>query len=353
MNQIKRLLFPVTAIIIGVYFLFMGLVEAKAFLAPLVMAVILALLMIPVCSKMEQWKMKRIIASLLSTFLVFLLSLVFAGLVGFQVKSFVDDWEKIQNTMKPKIEKAEKYIAENTPLTRQKVESYESGKKLADKTAKKTNTGKQALSLINQVMSFFSNYLLTFIYIFFLLNYRRMFREFILRLFPDDHHSKVENIITKTAKVAQGYLQGRLVLILFLAVLYSIGLGISGVKNFIIISLISAFLSLIPFIGNLVGLLMAMSIGYLTQGDTNILIGIVITFSLVQFIESYILEPYVVGDKVDIHPFFIILAVILGNMVWGIMGMILAIPVLGIINVIFMHIPVLSPFSFLLSKQDQ
>jgi len=83
-----------------------------------------------------------------------------------------------------------------------------------------------------------------------------------------------------------------------------------------------------------------------------VLIGIVITFTVAQFFESYVLQPFVVGQKVDVHPFFVILAVIVGNALWGIIGMILAIPVLGIITIVFLHVPTLEPFGFLFSDKE-
>ena len=78
--------------------------------------------------------------------------------------------------------------------------------------------------------------------------------------------------------------------------------------------------------------------------------GILVTFSVAQFVESYILEPYIVGNRVDLHPFFVILAVVLGNSLWGIMGMILSIPILAIINVVLLDVPSLRPLGFLLSN---
>ena len=137
-----------------------------------------------------------------------------------------------------------------------------------------------------------------------------------------------------------------------LAVLYSIGLGVSGVSNFILISLIAALLNILPYIGNIIGLVLALAFGYLTSGETGMLIGILITFAVAQFFESYFLEPYLVGDKVDLHPFMVILVVVLGGSIWGIMGMLLAIPILAIITIIMLHIPPLHPFGFLFSKED-
>lgn len=98
---------------------------------------------------------------------------------------------------------------------------------------------------------------------------------------------------------------------------------------------------------------MAMTFGYLTSGDPGMLIGISATFFVGQFVESYILTPYVVGDKVDLHPFLVILVVIVGNMVWGLVGMLLAIPLIAILNVLLVNIEPLKPLGYLLSKEDK
>ena len=101
-----------------------------------------------------------------------------------------------------------------------------------------------------------------------------------------------------------------------LAVLYSVGLGISGVKNFILIDIIAALLTLIPWTGNAIGLTMAMVFGYLTSGNIDILWGVIMTFTVSQVLESYVVQPYIVGDKVGLHPFFVILFVIFGGSTW-------------------------------------
>ncbi len=64
------------------------------------------------------------------------------------------------------------------------------------------------------------------------------------------------------------------------------------------------------------------------------IMGILITYALVQFIQSYIIEPLVVGSEVNINPLFTIIAIVLGEAVWGVPGLILAIPLLGIFKII-------------------
>ncbi len=350
MEGTKKLLFISVAIVVGLYFLFLGLVEAKVFLAPLVIAIILALLMMPVARKMESWKINRPIAALLSTFALLLLSFGFFIVVSLQVNSFINDWDTIVENIKPKLEQLENMFYEKTPVDEETVKEYKEENSLSTMAK---GGGEKALSFVSSIFGFITDYLLVFIYIFFLINYRGKFRVFILKLFSEENQKEVKDVIKQTTKVGQQYLLGKLILILSLSVLYSIGLGISGVNNFILVSIIAAFLTLIPFLGNLIGMILAVAFGFILSGDFSVLIGILITFTVVQFLESYVFEPFIVGDKVDVQPFFVILAIILGNLLWGVIGMVLAVPILGILNILFNHIEPLKPLGFLFSNEEK
>lgn len=347
----KQILFYGTLTILGLYFLFLSLVKAGSFLIPLTTAIILSLLMLPLSRRMERSFLNRMASSLLNTFIILLASIGFIALVSMQVKTVVDDWSKIKETMKPKVENVKDFLFEHTPLKAKDLQKSKEGTNIPFISGG-SNPGQKAASFLNKAIGFFADYLLTFIYIFFLLNYRQRFKDFLLLLFPDSKRQKVKNVIENSANVTQKYLVGKLMLIGLLAVLYAIGLGLSGVNNFILISILAAVLSLLPYIGNIVGFGLAIIFGYLVSGEMGVLIGIIITFTVAQFVESYILEPYIVGDQVDLHPFFVILSVIVGGMVWGIVGMILSIPILAILNVIFNNISSLKPFGFLLSKEE-
>lgn len=342
MTQGKKILFAASAFIIGAYFLFAGLVKAKPFLASLITAIILAMLMLPIARKLESWGVKRIISSLLNTFFLFALSVGFMALISVQVQQFVSDWDKAEQKIMPQIEKLENYVYNKTPIDKQDLEKQQE--------SASGSMGKQVMGFASGLYTFAGDYLLTLIYIFFLLNYRTKFRKFIVKLFDDDRKEEVNQALSQSAKITQGYLYGKFLLMIFLAILYSVGMGIAGVNNFIIISLLAALLSIIPYIGNIIGFFIAIGLGYVAEGDSSALWGIIITFTIVQFIESYIFEPYVVGDNVNLDPLMTILVVVMGSLTWGVMGMILSVPVLGIINVVFSHVQPLKPYSYLLSN---
>ena len=349
MTKGKQILFYTTLLITGLYFLFMGISHAKGFLAPFITAVILALVVLPINRKMEG-PLKRGYSSLISTLLLFLISIGFTLLLSAQIQSFIADWEQIKQTMGPEIEQFKNFVFEHTPIDKGSLPGT------PDEPFAFLESGigtQRAMSFLNSTISFLGTYLLTFIYIFFLLTYRRHFKIFIVKLFPDDRKPDVRAVIEKSGQVVQDYLFGRVILMAILAVMYSIGLGISGVENFILISVISALLTIIPWVGNIIAMALAMAFGYLTSGEISILVGIILTFTISQFFESYVLQPYIVGDKVGLHPLMIVVIVILGGAVWGLIGMVLAIPVMAIITIVFRNVKPLEPLGYLFSKEEK
>ena len=351
MTQGKKILFTSTIVFVCFYFFIAGLVEAKSFLAPLLTAIILAVLSLPITRLIQKTGIGKGLASFLTTFLLFLFTLGFMWIISLQVRSFIQDWPEIKETMTPKIEEFKSFVFENTPLTENDLNSSIKGDGLPF-IGSAQKTGAMAFGFFSKSLSFMGTYLLVFIYIFFLLAYRAKFKKFIVMLFPDEKKREVEKVTAKSVTVVQQYLVGRLLLMLFLGIVYSIGLGFSGVDNFILVSIIAAFLTIIPVVGNIIGFLLALALGYLTTGETSALIGITVTFSIAQLLEDYVLQPFIIGDKVDLHPFFVILVVILGSALWGVIGMILAIPVMAIFTIIALNVPSLYPFGYLFSKNN-
>lgn len=342
--------FKVFILVVGMYFLFKGLAVSKGFLAPLVFAIVLSLIVLPAARKMEKIINYRGLSAFLSTLLVFIFSLLFLSLCSMQVQSFFNEWPVIKEAMAPEVEEFKTFLFEHTPLNKKALEKYDSAGSIPF-LGEEVNEAAKALSFLRSSLNFMGVYLITFIYTFFLLFYRSHFKEFILAYFSSREKSKATKVLETSAERVQDYLIGRLILMGILAVLYSVGLGLSGVHNYLLVGVIASILTLIPWIGNIIGFAMAMVFGYLTSGNISVLWGIVITFTVSQFLESYVLQPYVVGDKVGLHPFFVILFVMLGGAIWGLVGMVLAIPVMAMVTVIFKNIESLKPVGFLFSKE--
>lgn len=391
-SKAKSILTYFTITVVCLSVLFWALVQAKSFLAPISVAALLAMVVLPICRWFEGKGLSRGWASLVSDLLILLFFAVLALVLSAQVKSIMEDWPQIKERVKPKIEKVQEYIAEKTGISvkeqdqkvSQKIpgdgsagasgsENPPSGKTdgAGDSGTKQNQGGEQQEgqppsgstssggsmfssvgSFISAMLNFLGTFLLIFVYIFFFLFYRAKFRKSILKMVPSEKQEVTQRIISESTDISQNYLFGRLILIMFLAIIYGIGLSISGVKHAVLISVLAAVLSLIPYIGNIIGYFLALSMAFFSGSGLVGAIGVSITFAIAQFVESYILEPYIVGDKVNLNPVFTILVVVLGGAVWGVVGMLIAIPALGIAKVVFDHIPVLSPLGYLFGNED-
>jgi predicted PurR-regulated permease PerM len=96
-----------------------------------------------------------------------------------------------------------------------------------------------------------------------------------------------------------------------------------------------------------------MGVALMQGGGTNVALAIFITYVVVQFIQTYLLEPLVVGREVNINPLFTIGGLVAGELVWGIGGMVLAIPIMGILKIIFDHIEPLKPYGELMGEDKK
>jgi predicted PurR-regulated permease PerM len=183
---------------------------------------------------------------------------------------------------------------------------------------------------------------------FLFLYYRSHIKNFILKLTDRADKELADEIVDKSGQVAQKYLSGLGAMIFILWIMYGIGFSIIGVENAIFFAVLCGILEIVPFVGNLTGTSLTVLSVVVQGGDTRMIIWVLVTYFVVQFIQTYILEPLVVGEQVSINPLFTIMSIVVGEMVWGISGMILAIPLIGIFKIVCDHVPALQPYGFLI-----
>ena len=132
--------------------------------------------------------------------------------------------------------------------------------------------------------------------------------------------------------------------------MYGIGFSVLGVENAIFFAVLCGILEIIPFVGNITGTILTVLFAAINGADSQVLIGIVIVYGIVQFIQGWILEPLIVGSQVKINSLFTILALVLGELLWGIPGIILAIPLTAMFKIICDHIEPMKAYGFLIGE---
>ncbi len=156
-------------------------------------------------------------------------------------------------------------------------------------------------------------------------------------LVPRDHAPTVSRLARESSEVLGGFLRGQLLVMLILGVLYAIGLRVLGLDLGILIGVIAGLLTFVPYLGPATILVLGGIAAVVQFGDWQHLVGILAVWGIGQVIESYWLTPKLAGDRIGLHPVVVIFAVFAGGTLFGFTGMLLALPIAAIGNVLLRY----------------
>jgi predicted PurR-regulated permease PerM len=210
------------------------------------------------------------------------------------------------------------------------------------------------ISVIQSTFSSFGiillNIVLIILFMFFLLSYRIALKNFMLMQFEPMQRTGVAAVMVEIQKMLRQYLNGLLSVMIILAVLNSLGLWIIGVEYPILWASLAAFLTIIPYIGTTLGGGLPFFYALATAESWHQPAAVIMMYVTVQQIEGNLITPYVVGSRVRINPLIAIIAILLMNELWGVSGIVLAIPVAATIKIIFDRIAPLKAVGTLMSS---
>jgi predicted PurR-regulated permease PerM len=183
------------------------------------------------------------------------------------------------------------------------------------------------------------------IYIFLFLLYRDKFRDFFLAFGPDMKWKKdIDGVV-------RGYIGGLTIVVLIAGTLNSIGLLALGIEHAIFFGFFSGALTLIPYIGITIGATLPALLALVTKDSIWYAVGVIAVHAAVQFLEGNFITPKVTGSKISVNALAAILALLIGNLLLGIAGMILAVPAVGILKILLANSTSLRPFVILLEDK--
>jgi predicted PurR-regulated permease PerM len=334
--------------LIGLSLLFVILSYGKFILMPLAFAAFISMLLNPVVSKLESWKLGRAFSIILTLLLVVI---VFSGIVTLISAQFVQFSERIPEVtdrLKSVTAEGVQFLEETVGISEEERTDYlEQGlSNLIDKS------GQYLGSVVSATTSAFTLMSLLPIFIFFMLYYKEMYQTFFRKLFErKEGNSMIDGVLDNVQDVTQNYLVGMLTVIGILAVLNTTGLLLIGLEHAIFFGVFASLLAVIPYIGIIIGALPPLLFAFLLGDSLLTPLLVIAVFGTVQFLEGNFITPRIVGSKVAINPFMAMLALIIGGELWGISGMILFVPLIGILRVIFEQIEELKPYGYLLGNR--
>jgi predicted PurR-regulated permease PerM len=157
---------------------------------------------------------------------------------------------------------------------------------------------------------------------------------------PRNHIATVGRLARQSNEVLGAFIRGQFLVMLALGVIYAGGLSLVGLNLGLLIGIIAGLISFIPYLGATTGILLAV-LAALIQAkglDLQLLILVGVVFTVGQLLESYVLTPRIVGDKIGLHPVAVIFAVMAGGQLFGFLGMLLALPVAAVANVLLHYL---------------
>jgi len=190
--------------------------------------------------------------------------------------------------------------------------------------------GKSGGVLAAAVLSFFLIPILTF----YMLRDWDSFMAHLGALVPRSQRDTVIQLARETDSVLSAFLRGQVLVMLALAIIYSLGLSIVGLKFAIAIGVVAGLVSFVPYLGFLFGIGLAGLTVALEPDPLWHLAGVVATFTIAQIIEGTVLTPKLVGDRIGLHPVIVIFAIVAGGQLFGFFGILLALPAAAVLSVL-------------------
>jgi predicted PurR-regulated permease PerM len=322
----------------------------QSVIVPLLFAIILSMTLYPIASFFEnKLRFGKAAASIMA---VIIAILIISTLIWFIVHQSIiigKDAVAIQEKVLAAVESIQNWIQSQFGLERSEViqKMKEQGNNALE------NVGGYMSTAFGSIGNTLAGVILVPIFIFFLLYYRDFFKEFFFKSFKNTDNKKIHAVLSKIYEVVQSYCLGLVTVMGIVAVLNTVGLMLMGIQYAWFFGSMASLLMLLPYIGIAIGSILPALFALATKDSALYAVGVIAWFQVVQFLEGNIITPNIVGSKVSINPLMAIIAILLGGMIFGLAGLILALPMIATLKVIFDAIPSMEPIGYLIGEPEK
>jgi predicted PurR-regulated permease PerM len=317
---------------------------AKEILDPLIFGFLFAILLYPAASFFEKrLRLPRGLAGLLAILLLILFIWFVLYVVGSQVSGLTSDWPMLRSQVSQSIDNLSQWVQEAFHIDTTKQLSY-----VHSTTQKLMESGGavagQTVGVISSLMLF---YVFILIFTLLILLYRSILIRFIVWVFSAEYEAIVHDIVQNIQSILRQYILGLLLEMVVVASIACICFWLIGIKYAVLLGIIVALFNLIPYVGIFTALLLSCLITFAT-GSVKEALWVALSVVGIHLVDSNFLLPTIVGSKVKLNALVSFLGIVLGEMIWGLSGMFLSIPVLAIFKIIFDRVDSTKPWGFLM-----
>jgi len=319
------------------------LVVLAPVLTPFLIAALLAYMFSPLITRLEGWRMPRtlsvlllfvLLSGLLTMLMLWLVPRVQQGISAFAGKlpGYLD---VLQYRLLPWLQSLLGEQADWLDFNVVKQQLLDHWREVGSAAGKAFTTLSRSGM---HIAGWLANLVLVPVVAFYLLRDWNVIALRVHRLFPKPLQPRVAQLARETDEVLGAFLRGQLLVMLALAFIYSTGLWMLGLELALPIGLVAGFVSFVPYLGFIVGLVSASVAAFFQFQDVGMLVWVVAVFGFGQILEGTLITPKLVGGRIGLHPVAVIFAVLAGGQLFGFFGVLLALPVAAVMVVWLRHL---------------
>jgi len=323
-------------------------VIGQTVLEPLLFALLVSTILLPLAKFIEtRMNFPRSLSCIIAI-LLFLLSVVLLFfIIGSQLSRLSEDWPAFQQQLQDSIKALQKWITAEYGIKYKEQAGY-FNKAVTDSLGAGTGiVGQTILSISSTALLF----VFTLLYTFFLLYYRTHISTFFVRLFQANYKPVVLDVFEQVQLIVKKYMLGLFIQITLVSVMAFIAYSLLGIKYAIMLALITGIFNIIPYIGIASAASLTCLITFATSSGSSVLF-VIVAIVIIHLIDSNFIMPRIVGSKVQINSLIALLGLVIGELLWGISGMFLSIPVIAIIKIVFDRVKELNVWGYLLGEEE-
>ena len=330
-------------IIIGLFAFVSILYLTQSIIVPIIYSTIIAIVLSPMVNFFTKRKVNEVLAISITVTIAIAVTLFIISFLSIQMMQFTDSFPKLVEKFNQFADSVELWASDRFSISKVKIHSM-----VLKKRSEFINNGG---SLIGEtIISTGSKLvvaLLIPVYVFMILLYQKHLIKFIHKLFNRKEYSEVDDVLSSTKLIIQGYLDGLFLEALMMAALNSITLLIIGIDYAILLGVLGAIVNVVPYVGGIISILFPVVIAIVSDTPSDAL-WVTVSYLIIQFFDVHYIVPKVVASKVKINALISIIVVLAGGALWGLPGMFLSIPLTAIVKVVFDHVEPVKPWGFLL-----
>jgi predicted PurR-regulated permease PerM len=330
-------------IIISFALLYFG----KALFVPLLFGLLVAFITYPICKWLEDRHWRRSLAIAIVLFFMAILFLILLWLLGYELNIFLKDIPGITDKLQKYSPKLQTWLNENAGIDTGTQSDW------VEKIIANIQSGisSSLKSLFNATVSTFFMLMLIPVYASLFLYHRGTFVKYLESIVGTNYRDQLHSIIRQSILTYFKFVKGTFFVYLIVGVLNSTGLLMLGIRHAVLYGMLTAFMTIIPYLGIIISASMPVAIALLTKDSLWYPAAVILIFTFVQYLEANVIFPRVVGVQLNLSTWATLIAIIAGTILWGVAGMILFIPLVAILKIISDQVDELKSLNILLNRK--